>query len=149
MEPLENIAFLDGASDEPISAERRGVFLPEEVLKVFNVNFLDYEFARMWVLKRLHPHGAYCPGCGAAIPEKKLRRFWSNGRLSCRGCGKYFTALTGTFIAGCQLDFRGLIILAFLLALGVHDKEIARITEMSRENVRLWRLKFTNLGFQK
>ena len=149
MEPLKNITSLFDGDDDEAKAPRRGVFLPEEVLEVFNANFLDYEFARMWVLKRMHPHGAYCPGCGAAIPDNKLRRFWSNGRMSCRGCGKYFTALTGTFIAGCQLDFRGLIILAFLLALGAHDKEIARITEMSRENVRLWRLKFANLGFQK
>lgn len=122
-----------------------GIFAPADVLEVFNVNFLDYELSRMWILKRLHPSGSHCPGCGAAVPKNKMQRFWSNQRISCRACGKYFTALTGTFIAGCQLDFRGLVFLGLLLALGVHDKQIASIVGMSAENVRLWRRKFTAL----
>jgi len=119
-----------------------GVFTPSDALSVFNANFLDYEFSRIWVLKRLHPDGAHCPGCGAEIAESQLQRFWSNGRLACRKCGKYFTALTGTFISGSQLDFRNIILLAVLLALRVTDRDIVKITRMSAENIRLWRRRF-------
>ncbi|HSW38051.1 MAG TPA: hypothetical protein VLL97_01000 [Acidobacteriota bacterium] len=142
MEVIETMTISDSNSERPMVVAGRGMFAPTDVLAVFNVNFLDYDFSRIWILKRLHPSGAHCPGCGAAVPENKLQRFWSNRRISCRACGKYFTALTGTFIAGCQLDFRGLVLLALLLALGVHDKQIAAIVGMSAENVRLWRRKF-------
>jgi len=142
MEPVENITNFVDCADDDAKGPRRGVFTPGEILKVFNANFLDYEFARLWILKRLHPHGAHCPGCGAAVPAKKLRRFWANGRIRCGECGKYYTALTGTFISGCQIDFRGLMLLSVLIALGVHDGQIAAIVGMGHENVRLWRLRF-------
>jgi len=119
-----------------------GVFIPSDVLQVFNAHFLDYDFARLWILKRLHPAGAFCPRCGVPVPNHKLRRFWSAGRLSCLTCGKFFTALTDTFIAGCQLDFRNLVLLSVLLALGVHDRQTAAIVGMCPDNVRLWRYKF-------
>jgi transposase-like protein len=131
---IENISEYD--------VHGHGVFTPQDVLNIFNVNFMDYDFARLWVLKRLHPNGANCPACSEPIPENKLYRFWSNQRISCRICGKYFTALTGTFIAGCQMDFRGIILLSFLLSLGIHDQVIAKTIDISKENVRLWRLRF-------
>ena len=149
MEVMETIAISSGdhresggdCEDRPWGIGR-GWFTPADVLEIFNVNFLDNEFAMRWILKRLHPDGAHCPGCGAAVPEKKLQRFWYNQRISCPDCRKYFTALTGTFVSGCQLDFGGMVLLALLLALGVHDKQIAAIVCMSAENVRLWRIKF-------
>ena len=142
METIKTIATFNKSYKTPPDPSGHGRFTPADVLEVFDVNFLDYDFSRMWVLKRLHPNGAYCPGCGAALPENKLQRFWSNQRISCRACGKYFTALTGTFVGCCQLDFRGLVLLSVLLALGVHDRKIAAIVGMSRDNVRLWRRKF-------
>ena len=126
----------------PRALGRRGTFTAEDVLDMFNANLMDPDLARIWVLKRLHPSDAYCPGCAAAIPDSKLRRFWSNERMSCRSCGKYFTALTGTFISGCQMDFRDVLLLAFLIAMGIGDRRIAAIIRMSPENVRLWRRKF-------
>ena len=142
MEPIERMATLSDHGPAHPAPGDRGRFTPADVLEIFNVNFLDYEFSRIWILKRLHPAGAHCPGCGAAVPKKKLQRFWSNKRISCPDCRKYFTALTGTFVSGCQLDFGGMVLLALLLALGVHDKQIAAIFGMSAENVRLWRIKF-------
>jgi transposase-like protein len=142
MEVVETMT-ISGRDHEDLRATTgRGRFAPNDVLAVFNVNFMDYDFARLWILKRLHPDGAHCPGCGLPVADKSLQRFWSNGRLSCRECGKYFTALTGTFLAGCHLDYRGVILLAVLLTLGVHDKQIAAIVGTSAENVRLWRIKF-------
>ena len=133
---------LPDADTLEVSVIQPGVFTPADVLQVFNAAFLDYEFSRIWILKRLHPAGAFCPRCGEVVPDHKLQRFWSAGRLSCRTCGKFFTALTGTFIAGCQLDFRNLMLLSVLIALGVGDKQISTIVGMCPDNVRLWRYKF-------
>ena len=142
MEVIENIAFIEISTDMPDAPGRRGTFTAEDVLDIFNANLMDPDLARIWVLKRLHPAGAHCPGCAAAIPDDKLWRFWSNERMSCRNCGKYFTALTGTFMSGCQMDFREVLLMAFLIALGIGDRRIAAIIRMSPENVRLWRMKF-------
>lgn len=150
MEVIENNAIVD---DLTHSLDGRvtcaGVFTPADALSVFNAHFMDYEFSRIWILKRLHPDGAHCPGCGADVPENKLQRFWSNGRMACRQCGKYFTALTGTFISGSQLDFRNIILLAVLLALRIPARQIAEMTNMSAENVRLWEIKFAALERMK
>lgn len=127
----------------------RGWFVPENILQDFNVSFLDYDLCRAWVMIRLHPVNPHCPRCGAAIPGAKLQRFWQGKRITCHVCRKFFTALTGTFVSGCQLDFRGLVLLAVLLALGVHDKKIAAIVGMSAENVRLWRRKFAAIEFME
>lgn len=150
---MESIEIMTISNDVPMICETSngsvdvhwsaGMFSARDVLEVFNVNFLDYEFARMWVLKRLHPDGTHCPGCGIPpLSNEFMQRFWQGKRMRCPQCGKYFTALTGTFLSGCHLDFRGVILLAVLLALGIHDKQIAAIVEMSSENVRLWRKKF-------
>jgi len=143
MEVTESSAIMDDLP-HPLDGQVTcaGMFTPADALEVFNVNFMDYEFSRIWILKRLHPDGAHCPGCGADVPENKLQRFWSNGRMACRHCGKYFTAMTGTFISGSQFEFRVVYLLAVLLALHIPDRQIAKITNMSAENVRLWRLKF-------
>jgi transposase-like protein len=74
-----------------------------------------------------------------------LQSFWENKRIKCDRCGKYFTALTNTFLSGCHFDFREIVLLAFLLALGVSDNQIATTLKISDESVRLWRLKFKEL----
>ena len=78
------------------------------------------------------------------IPEKSQPRFWAGERVKCC-CGKFFTALTGTILSGCQLDFREVILLAVLLFLGVPDKVIAGFLRMSTAGVRLWRQKFESI----
>jgi DNA-binding NarL/FixJ family response regulator len=40
------------------------------------------------------------------------------------------------------MDFRAMVLLAFLLALGAGDKTIAARLDMTAENVRIWRHKF-------
>jgi transposase-like protein len=126
--------------------KQSNVFDINDVIHDFRVNFLNEIACREWVLKRLHPSGAYCPGCGVAIPEKSLQRFWMSERVKCCQCDKFFTALTGTFLTGCQLDYREVLLLAVLLSPDMTDKTIAEILEMSAANVSIWRNKFKALG---
>jgi len=147
MQGTETIAINDDASllshSEPLP-RKPGSFGPGDVAQVFCADFFNSDTCREWVINRLHPHGEYCPDCGAHVPEKFIIRFRSGDRLRC-SCGKFFTALTNTFLSGCQLDTREVILLAILLFLGVGDKKIAEFLRMSTANVRLWRQKFEAL----
>ncbi len=119
-----------------------GLFSIAEVLAVFSAEFMGEHVCRLWVLSKLHrDHQPCCPGCGEPVAAHLLHSFWNNGRVRCSKCRKYFTALTGTFLSGCHLGFREVMLLALLLALDVPDKQIASTIKMSAENVRLWRLK--------
>jgi transposase-like protein len=78
-----------------------------------------------------------------------MYNFWDCKRIKCGGCGKYFTALTDTFLSGSHMSFREIILLAFLLGLNVADKQIAAVMKMSQENIRLWRHRFEALARAK
>ena len=138
MEYTENTAIND-------KQHLGGVFVPGDVLKAFDVDILDYEKCKMLITERLHHNEARCPGCGVDVPERLMHSFWECKRIKCDKCGKYFTALTGTFLSGCHFSFREIVLLAFLLALGVPDKQIAVTLKISAENVRLWKAKFKSL----
>jgi transposase-like protein len=117
----------------------RYFFAPFDVREEFTAKFLDENFCREWILRRLHPQGATCPHCELTIHEQ---RFWLARKIKCSQCKKWFTALTGTFLSGCQFTFSEVIVLAMFLSLQVPDKEIAKVLDISSENVRLWRHKF-------
>ena len=126
--------------------QQPGIFDISDVVRDLCIDFINESTCREWILKKLHPAGAYCPGCGVAIPEKSLQRFWMSERVKCCQCEKFFTALTGTFLSGCQLDFREVVLLAILLSPVMPDKTIADILKMSAANVRIWRNKFEAMG---
>ncbi len=67
--------------------------------------------------------------------------------MRCCSCGAYFTALSGTFLSGCHLSYRGVVLVSLLVALRIPDVMTALIVGMSRENVRLWRLRFLEASF--
>lgn len=113
-------------------------FTVSEAVAVFDAGFLNSSRCREWVLKQLHPGGVGCPDCGAAITEG-LSPF---DRRKCKKCGKWFTALTGTFLHGAQLEPEQVFLLAVLSGLGVDKKEIARILGIHPDSVRLWQAKF-------
>lgn len=111
-----------------------------------NAEFFDEEKCREWILKKLHPAGALCPGCKQAINDAcRLSHFWNGDRLNCLYCGKYFTALTGQIFSGSHLSFGGLFLLAALSGAGINDKIIAAKLNLTPESCRLWRLKFKTL----
>lgn len=141
MEAIENTAINR-------KRQRAGMFVPADVLKSFDAKYLDARWCRALVMERLHHVGQFdankCPRCGADIPERQMHSFWDCKRIKCSHCGKYFTALTGTFLSGCHFSFPEIVLLAFMLALGVADKQIAATLKISADNVRLWKLKFND-----
>lgn len=138
MEAIENTA-------KQTDLLSRGVFVPGDVLEVFNAAVLDEQWCRAWVLKRLHRESPCCPGCEEEITDNRMQSFCEDKRIRCDRCGKYFTARTGTFLSGCHFTFQEIVLLAFLLALDVADKQIAATLKISAENVRLWRHKFQEI----
>jgi transposase-like protein len=138
-EVIENTAINTQQSD-------RGVFAPADVLAEFNAEFLDEMWCRAWVLQRLHRESPRCPGCEEEIPDRLMQSFCETRRIRCDRCEKYFTALTGTFLSGCHFSFREIVLLAFMLALGIRDKQIAATLKISVESVRLWRHRFNAIA---
>jgi len=124
-----------------------GFFTPADIFHSFGVNFLDESVCRHRILERLHPDYVMCPGCKAEITGKVLQNFWEGKRIRCRAekCGKFFTALTGTFLSGCHLDYRGMILLAIFLHLGIRNELIADKLAVSVETVRLWQKKYESI----
>lgn len=114
-------------------------FTTADVADIFGPNFLDGSVCRQWILKRLHPAGAFCPGCRSALSGVAAARFWQGRPASCRVCGREFTARTGTILAGKNLSYRDIVLLAWLMAAGKTNSEIAGVIGCNRETVRLWR----------
>jgi transposase-like protein len=103
----------------------KGIFLPSDVVKDFDATWLDETLCRSWVMLRLHHDGAGCPSCGKGLTEVQRLSFFEQKRVRCSGCGKYYSATTGTFICRTKLDFRQLVLLYFLVGVGVDDARIA------------------------
>ena len=131
----------------PDTETRRDIFIPRDVASVFRAGFLDEDACRQWILGTIHGTASvHCPGCQAELEGRALQRFWEGTRVCCRHCRKFFTALTGTFLAGCHMSYSEVILLAVFLHFGIHHREIARILNVSPETVRLWDVKFRAQG---
>lgn len=140
MDATKNDATVTGA-------EAGRNFTPEDAGRIFNADFLDATTCRRWILQMVHGEKhPRCPECRAALEGMALQSFWEGKRIRCRQCEKFFTALTGTFLSGCHMDCREIILFAVLLYFGVGAHEIARILHISQETVRLWRIKFQALA---
>jgi transposase-like protein len=140
------------ARDQPgtVPATAPRTFTPPDIGRVFNARFLDEVYCRHWILTAIHGEGPdTCPACHAALTGVVLQRFWEGRRIRCRACGKFFTARTGTFLDGCHMDFREVVLLAVFLHFRIHPREIARILKVSPETVRLWEIKFSALERMK
>lgn len=123
-------------SDDDSVMERQGIFF-HAVADELIADFLDAGHCRQWVLRRLHPKGARCPECGHALEDEKRVRFWENMRIRCSYCGKYFTALTGTFLNGTHLNFQEMVLFGILWALGLPNRNIAGRIGCSPETIRI------------
>lgn len=142
MQVIDNTAIIDDLTKSVSGGRGSGIVRLADVTASPMIAFFDEAVCREWILKRLHPDGERCPGCGEQIPGKALGRFYAAERVKCFRCGKFFTALTGTFLSGCQLSFAEVIALAMFLSPEFTDKKIADVLGMSAANVRIWRAKF-------
>ena len=156
MESIHNHAITDTSKsvndvDQNIAmGNADGVFTPADVLNVFDATFLDEEICRSLVIGKVNTSiTPMCPECKERVNSVLLPSFWKFRRIRCWNCGKYFTALTGTFLSGCHFNFREIVLLAFMLALGVDDKQIAETLKISAESVRLWRHRFAAIEKSK
>ncbi|MCK9362105.1 MAG: hypothetical protein M0P74_00660 [Syntrophales bacterium] len=126
------------------------VFIPADVTTDFRAGFLDEVACRRWILTTIHSTVPItCPECRNPLTDIALQRFWEGRRICCRACGKFFTALTGTFLAGCHMNFQEVMLLAVFLHFNIPAREIARILRISSETVRLWEIKFATLERMK
>ena len=136
MEAIENAA-------KEISWPMQRAFVPADVARDFSAAFLDEAACREWILAAIHGRGEqHCPECQAIVTGIASLRFWEGKRICCRACGKFFTALTGTLLAGCHMTFSEVILFAVFLHFRIPSREIARILKVSQETVRLWEIKF-------
>lgn len=132
----------DNIDTETGPVKRLKIFTTGDALRGFGIEFLDEDVCRYWILKEIHNAEIKCPGCKTILKYFHPHPFWQGKRVRCSKCGKFFTALTGTFISGSHMDFREIMLLAVFLEAGLSNKQIADILKCTDETVRLWRLKF-------
>ena len=105
-------------------------------------SFLDEAACREHILQAVHGTDARCPGCDVRIQDTStLKNFWGGKRCVCKRCGRWFTALSGTFLQGMQLDFRTVLLIAVLADCphpGLNVSYIARLAGVSPKTVRIW-----------
>lgn len=106
----------------------------------FGAKFLDEGACRDWVISRLHPDGARCPGCGLRLDDDS--GFNAGKRCVCGRCGKYFTATSSTFLQGAHLSYRQAFLLAVLIGRGFKPQGIAEVLNISVDTVRIWIKRF-------
>lgn len=111
--------------------------------------FIDADAARNWVLHRLHPSGAHCPKCHARPATPRLARaFWAGRRIHC-GCGRWFSALSGTLLNCSKLSYSQFFLMgvfAEFLSTGLTPERIAASVGISTKTLSTWLKKIKNSG---
>lgn len=116
-------------------------FSAAQALHALNADFFGEAACRQWILKTLHPDGAFCPHCQSAVSNISAAKFWNMQYMACRACGKRSLATKGTILHNSSLSMRQAFALACLIALGLSNKQIAEIVGIHPDSVRLWRLR--------
>jgi transposase-like protein len=110
-----------------------------EIRDGFSIEMLNEEGCRDWILKKIHPRGVFCPGCGEEVTSgKKLQTFWDMRRVNCPHCKRSFSAVTGTPLNGIGIEWRALYLLLFLVGHGVQANSISRQLGISNGAAYLW-----------
>ncbi len=131
-----------GQATAPNQARNRRGFSAAVVLERFGVEVLGLDRCRELLIGLLHPRGMVCGECGhrdfSGIQEATFRRF---GRVQCGGCGRFFTARSGTILEGSGLNERQTVMLAAGVGLWLSSPVIAGLAQVHPETVRRWRAK--------
>jgi transposase-like protein len=115
--------------------------LSKSILAKFNATFLNEVACREAILNMLHFGKRVCPYCNQQIQGKLLVSFVNFKRVQCPECNKFFTALTGTFLAGTRLSFSQLMLLIVLINADIPVSKIECITKIHRETIVLFEKK--------
>ena len=116
----------------------KGTFTPADVVVDFDATWLDETLCRSWVLLRLHHQGAVCPKCGSGLRKAQRLSFYNMKRVRCYTCGKFYTAMTGTFLCGTKLDFRQIVLMNYLIGIGLDDADVAKAVGLKDQST-VWK----------
>ncbi len=113
--------------------------LQRSLLAGFGPRCLDEVACARLLAYGLKPDGLICPSCGCQasavvypLPPRRIR---------CTGCGRRFTAFSGTVLEGCKLPVPQVALMLLLLALGHDNATVAALAGVSAETARVWRAK--------
>jgi transposase-like protein len=142
MESAENSA----RTDDSTQASTGGGITSGFSRRLTLADFLDEAACRQWFLEVLHPGGVRCPGCGASITDDTtLDNFWGGRRCTCKGCARWFSSTSETFLQSSCLTFRQVFLLAVLADIqgeGLDTNRIAAAVGVSANTVRIWKQRF-------
>lgn len=135
---------LPGPETQGAGGARVAVFSAADLGAVFNWRFLDADFCRVWVLKKLHPQGPGCPFCGAPTREGKAKASWFNfRRVRCHNCKRYYRSTQKTFLQGVVLKPGQIVMLAWAFSAGFRNSEAAKLAEVDKSTAAFWRVRLT------
>jgi transposase-like protein len=122
---------------------RNKLFTLVQAGESFGLDMVKFEDCARWIIARLHPDGASCPHCSAAIcGDSRLEKWYLFEQLRCPECRTKFTAATGTHINGSKLEIREIYLVAVLSHLGVPSPKIASTLRVHVDTVTNWLSKF-------
>ena len=110
------------------------------------VGVLDPIACRAFWIRRLHPSGPCCPGCGVLLEGRQSETFGAGGRVHCNSCGRWFNYRTGTLLQGAIVDDRELYLLALLTEMECPTGQIAAACNLSDDTVRAWQRRLQEAG---
>ena len=104
---------------------------------------LDEQACLLWLERSLHPEGLRCPRCGQT-ERRCARRGGAIPSFRCKGCDRYYTALTGTIFAKTRQPPSTLVLLLRGIAKGETTARLARELDISRKQMHTLRGRVQN-----
>ena len=99
---------------------------------------LDEQACLNWLEQSLHPDGLRCPRCNKT--ERRLaRRGGAIPAFRCKGCDRYYTALTGTIFAKTRQPPSKIVLMLRGIAKGETTARLARELDVSRKQMHTLR----------
>lgn len=107
-------------------------------------NCVNDDAARDALISLLHKDRCVCPSCGAELSDR-FGNFASGKKIKCPHCSKYYTWTTNTMFSNTKMSAGQMLLLLSLLGAGCNDGQIATLSGLSLETVRMWRYRLQEL----
>ena len=104
---------------------------------------LDEQACLNWLEHSLHPDGLRCPRCGQT-ERRRARRGEAVPSFRCKGCDRYYTALTGTVFQKTRQPPSTLVLMLRGIAKGETTARLARELDISRKQMHTLRGRVQN-----